>query len=280
MAGTTPHTPSPHDPDHGDRTAAPPDLVDDLDDMTDDDRDDDTVDDDRDRPRRRLPSWLLPAVAALAVGLLIGSFLFGGSGAPTAGPAAVPTDGSGRPVPHLVTSLTRSEPVQIDIPAIGVSSSLVDLGLNPDGTLEVPVTYAKAGWFTGGNHPGDPQGPPALIAGHVDDHTGPAVFFRLDELGSGDEVHVTRADNTVAVFTVTQSRQYPKNAFPAQEVYAPVGSSEVVLITCTGAFDESARSYEDNLVVRATLDMERSLQASDERLASGQPAPAGDLPNV
>ncbi|WP_448613416.1 class F sortase [Modestobacter sp. URMC 112] len=234
------------------------------------------------RPRRRIPAWLLPTVAALVVGMLIGSFFFGGSDA-TARPTAVgavPTDASGQPVPHVVTSLTRAEPVQVDIPAIGASSSLVDLGLNGDGTLETPVDFSKAGWFTGGNWPGDPQGPPALIAGHVDDHTGPAVFYKLRDLAAGDEVLVTRADNTVAVFTVTESQQYPKNAFPADQVYAPVGDSELVLITCTGEFDDTARSYRDNLVVRATLDMERSLEESDDRVASGQPAPAGPLANV
>ncbi len=222
--------------------------------------------------RRRLPVWLLPTVAALVVGLLLGSFLFGGTDqAPTRPSTAV--------LP-VMTALTRAEPVQVDIPSIGVSSPLVDLGLNDDGTLEVPVDFAMAGWFTGGNYPADPQGRPALIAGHVDDHTGPAVFYRLPDLSAGDEVLITRADNTVAVFTVTDSQQYPKNAFPADQVYAPVDDSELVLITCTGDFDEAARSYRDNLVVRATLNMPRSLEESNERAASGLTAPSGNLPNV
>ncbi len=179
-----------------------------------------------------------------------------------------------------MASLARAEPVAVDIPAIEVSTPLVDLGLNSDGTLEVPVDFSKAGWFTGGNAPGDPEGPPALLAGHVDDRTGPAVFFRLPELEIGDEVLVTRADNSVAVFTVSDRRQYPKDALPTDEIYAPVDESEVVLITCTGAFDETARSYLDNLVVRATLDMARSLEETERRLASGLAAPAADLPNV
>lgn len=234
--------------------------------------------------RRGLPVWLLPTLGALAAGLLVGYFVFGGTD--SAGTASPPPSAAGAApvvadgVPHVVTALAPAEPVQVDIPAIAVSSPLVDLGLNGDGTLEVPVDFAKAGWFTGGNLPGDPQGPPALIAGHVDDHTGPAVFFRLTELAVGDEVHVTRVDNTVAVFTVTESQQYPKDAFPADQVYAPVGDSELVLITCTGDFDSSARSYRDNFVVRATLDLARSLEESDSRVASGQPAPAADLPNA
>ncbi len=238
------------------------------------------------RARRRpaVPVWVLPALGALAVGLLLGYFVFGGADAAT--PGRSPAAGAPSSVaplesaPHVVTALGRAEPVQVDVPAIEVSSPLVDLGLNADGTLEVPNDFAKAGWFTGGNFPGDPQGPPALIAGHVDDYTGPAIFYRLAELTVGDEVLVTRADNTVAVFTVTESKQYPKNAFPAEQVYAPVGSSEVVLITCTGGFDESVRSYRDNLVVRATLSMERSLQESDARAASGQPAPSGNQANA
>ncbi|WP_328593528.1 sortase domain-bontaining protein [Goekera deserti] len=234
-------------------------------------------------PRRRMPSWLLPSGAALSVGLLAGALLFGGSDATPTGrtaPTAAPTDAAGNPVPEVVTSLSRAEPVQVELPTLGVTSSLVDLGLNEDGTLEVPVDYSKAGWFTGGNFPGDPQGPPALIAGHVDDFTGPAVFFRLRELAVGDEVEVVRADNTVAVFVVSDMDQYAKSAFPADEVYAPVADSEIVLITCTGSFDSAARSYDDNLVVRATLDMDRSLEESSARVAAGLTAPAADLPNV
>ena len=240
----------------------------------------------RARSRRGIPVWLLPVLGALAAGLLLGYVFFGGSDDPGVGAAAAAPRATAPPVtddasePRVVTELARAEPVRIDIPGIGVSSPLVDLGLNTDGTLEVPVDFDKAGWFTGGNYPGDPEGPPGLIAGHVDDITGPAVFYRLPELAIGDEVMVTRADNTVAVFVVTGSRQYPKDALPTDEIYAPVGDSEIVLITCTGDFDQSARSYEDNLVVRATLDTARSLEESDERVAAGMTAPAGNLPNA
>ncbi len=236
------------------------------------------------RRRPRMPVWLLPTMAALVTGLLLGALLAPGTDQSSAGVPATPGTAVAAPAPgsaaNAVASLARAEPVAVDIPAIEVSTPLVDLGLNSDGTLEVPVDFSKAGWFTGGNAPGDPEGPPALLAGHVDDRTDPAVFFRLPELEIGDEVLVTRADNSVAVFTVSDRRQYPKDALPTDEIYAPVDESEVVLITCTGAFDETAGSYLDNLVVRATLDMARSLEETERRLASGLAAPAADLPNV
>ncbi len=229
---------------------------------------------------RRPPTWAIAAAGALVVGLVVG-LLFGGGGD---SPAAQASPESNRPaatsgIPQVVTSLAHIAPVQVIIPAIDVDSPLVNLGLNGDGTLEVPNDYEKAGWFTGGNYPADPSGPPGLIAGHVDDYTGPAVFYELTKLVAGDEVMVVRADNTVAVFVVTATAQFPKNEFPAEQIYAPVPGSELVLITCTGQFNENTRSYLDNFVVRATLDMERSLEESNLRMAQGLTPPAVNQEN-
>lgn len=149
-------------------------------------------------------------------------------------------------------------PVKIDIPAIDVSSSLVELGLNPDNSLQVPSDYAKAGWYTGGAYPGDAGGPPALIVGHVDNKEGPAIFYALNQLEVGDEIRVDRTDGTTAVFVVYDARQYPKTALPTDEIYRERDESELVLITCTGDFDPQAGSYLDNYVVTARLDPELS----------------------
>lgn len=231
--------------------------------------------------RRRPPTWAIAAAAAAVVGLVVGLLVGGGDSAPpqAAAPrstAAAPSSG----VPQVVTALAHIAPLQVVIPAIGVDAPLVNLGLHTDGTLEVPQDYDKAGWFTGGNYPGDPTGPPGVIAGHVDNTSGPAVFYDLKNLVAGDEVSVIRADNSVAVFVVTATAQYPKSAFPAAEVYASVADSELVLITCTGEFNENARSYLDNLVVRAVLDVDRSLEESNRRVAEGLLPPAVNQENV
>jgi sortase (surface protein transpeptidase) len=145
-------------------------------------------------------------------------------------------------------------PTHLDIPAIGVSTELVQLGQNPDGTVEVPplARDSRAGWYRGSPAPGEPG--PAVLLGHVDSaEYGPGVFFRLGALHPADSVSVRRADGTVATFRVTRVASYPKADFPTLEVYGNTDDAELRLITCGGAFDRAARSYLDNIVVYAAL---------------------------
>jgi hypothetical protein len=141
-------------------------------------------------------------------------------------------------------------PVEISIPSIQVSSPLIGLGLNSDGSLQVPTDYARAGWFNDGPAPGD-TGPPAVIAGHVDSKTGPAVFYRLRELRPGAPVLIRRADGTTARFVVDQLADYSKTSFPTAQVYGPTSRPELRLITCSGGFDAGSGHYLNNLVVYA-----------------------------
>lgn len=162
-----------------------------------------------------------------------------------------PGTGSSTVVPAAPQPLPRSVPVELQIPAIGVRTSLVQLGLARDGTLQVPTNFAVAGWYTLGPAPGELG--PAVIAGHIDSYRGPAVFFRLARLGTGDEVRVTSQDGMVGVFRVYEVGRYPKTSFPTDRVYGDTATPELRLITCGGAFDQKARSYRDNVVVYARL---------------------------
>ena len=151
-------------------------------------------------------------------------------------------------------SVPVAEPVSVSIPAIDVRSDLLRLGLNDDGTLEVPPLAAdsKAGWYTGSPRPGEAG--PAVILGHVDSaEYGPGVFFDLGALHPGDRVEVARADGTVAAFAVDRVVSYPKSDFATLDVYGNTPGPELRLITCGGEFDASQRSYEDNIVVFASL---------------------------
>ncbi len=142
-------------------------------------------------------------------------------------------------------------PVRLQIPAIGVDSDLMELGLQTDGTLEVPPTGFPAGWYTGAPTPGELG--PAIIAGHVDWGGQPGVFFDLRNLASGDEITVSRQDGSTARFRVDRVERFAKDQFPTQLVYADLDHAGLRLLTCGGNFDRQTRSYEDNLVVFAKL---------------------------
>lgn len=151
------------------------------------------------------------------------------------------------------TVLPRSKPVSIDIPSIGVHSSLLSLGLNADGTVQVPsgTSYDEAGWYRFSPTPGSLG--PAVILGHVSGAGRASVFFRLGDLRPGNRVRVTRRDGSIAAFEVTGVRRYPKDHFPTQVVYGNTNHAALRLITCGGSFDFSTGHYVDNVVVFATL---------------------------
>lgn len=155
-----------------------------------------------------------------------------------------------RPVRERPPSPARPPaPAAIEIPSIGVHARLVRLGLNADGTLEVPTRFAEAGWWAGGPRPGE-RGP-AVVAGHVDTRTGPAVFARLSELRAGDRIWVVRRDGSRVRFVVRRSARYAKARFPTARVYGPTRGAALRLITCSGTFDRASGHYLDNTVVYA-----------------------------
>jgi Sortase domain len=201
----------------------------------------------------------VPLAAVALAGLLVT-----GCGGPGPSPAAAPSPGGGhataadpREPPdvagfHSVRTYDQpAPPVRLQIPAIAESTPLVRLGRLPDGSLEVPKDWGTAGWYDGGPRPGQPG--PAVILGHVDSRTGPAVFYRLRDLRLRDIIRVGLSDGRILVFGVQQVERYPKNEFPTEAFYFPTLNRELRLITCGGEFDYASGSYRDNIVVYATL---------------------------
>jgi sortase (surface protein transpeptidase) len=162
--------------------------------------------------------------------------------------------GSTKNVPTnvVVAPLTvRSTPLRLDIPAIGLSQPLAILGVNANGTVQVPTDIQQPGWYRFGPTPGEEGS--AVILGHVDSYRGPAVFFKLRTLVAGDLIGVTLADGGTAQFKVTSVAMYLKTAFPAQLVYTSQGDSSLNLVTCGGAFDSHTGHYLSNVVVYSSL---------------------------
>lgn len=135
------------------------------------------------------------------------------------------------------------------MPTIEVDAPIIDLGLTSDGLLETPTDFDDAGWWAGGTH-ADEAGP-TVIVGHVDDYTGPAVFYRLSELEVGEPIVVIDDRGERAEFVVVDKALYDKASFPTERVYGADDEPTLRLITCGGDFDRSDRSYEANWVVYA-----------------------------
>jgi hypothetical protein len=169
----------------------------------------------------------------------------GGVGGASPGPDPGPVHPPPEPLPPSV-------PTSVRIPSIKVNAPLLGLRLNGDGHLDTPPVSKpnQAGWYRNGPSPGSPGN--AIMAGHADTRSGPAVFYRLGLLRPGDKVEVVRQDRRTAVFTIDAVRIYPRTDFPDTDVYGPTERPELRIITCGGKYDKKS-GYSDNVVVFAHL---------------------------
>jgi len=204
----------------------------------------------RGRSRTRLSGFAGVALIAGGIGAIAVAVL-AQQHAPAPPPSAA---GSTGPARVKEPALRSSPPVSVTIPAIGVRSQLLHLGLNRDGTIQVPsltTSADEAAWYKYSVTPG--QTGTAVIEGHVDSYQGPAVFFRLGALRPGNQIDVTLADGTTAVFRVTGVREYAKAKFPVKTIFGPADYAALRVITCGGDFDTVSGHYLSSVVVFATL---------------------------
>ncbi|RYJ23235.1 putative secreted protein [Streptomyces sp. L-9-10] len=166
---------------------------------------------------------------------------------PSSAPA--PSRSSGSPA-TAAQALGRSVPVALRIPAIGVDTPVMELGLAPDGSVQVPpiTAHDRAGWYRHSPTPG--QVGPSVILGHVTVGTyGDGVFRHLSRLRRGDRIVARLKNGTEARFAVSSVRTVAKADFPTDDVYGDVDRPELRLITCGGPRDGG--EYLDNVIVFA-----------------------------
>lgn len=142
-------------------------------------------------------------------------------------------------------------PVRLRIPAIKVDTNVQSVGLLTDGQMGVPTNDTSVAWYKDGTEPGAAGN--AVIDGHVDSKSGPAVFFYLKDLNKGDKIYVTDAHGTTYTFAVTDIEAYPRDNAPLARVFGSFGVPNLNLITCTGLFDTVAGTHDERLVVYSTL---------------------------
>ncbi|MFC7548406.1 class F sortase [Plantactinospora sp. GCM10030261] len=210
----------------------------------------------RSRPDRIRPVSLAVGAAGLLLCVATGTGL-GVAGVPEAAPPAVWQPACVAMCEPGIAQSTgvgghrAGPPQRVRVPRLGVDSPLAPLGLDGTGRLVPPAAYDQAGWYAGGPVPGATG--PAIIAGHLDSLSGPAVFARIDELRGGDVIEVHGATGSIS-FRVTAVERYAKESFGTDAVYGPTPGPELRLVTCGGTFDERTRHYRDNVVVFAVAE--------------------------
>ncbi|WP_326705686.1 class F sortase [Streptomyces cyaneofuscatus] len=196
------------------------------------------------------------AWAVLLLGLwLWGRDASGAMSAPTTGDVAAVGRPLGAPLPPAHAPVEGAAPRSVEVPSVGIDAPVVRRGLDRDGAIDPPPydLPQTAGWYGKGTEPGAEGA--ALIVGHVDTETKPAVFYGLSAVRPGEKVKVTREDGSVAEFTVDDVQVVTRERFDAEKAYGPRvdGRAELRLITCGGKYDQKSRSYTANVVVSAYL---------------------------
>jgi sortase (surface protein transpeptidase) len=159
-------------------------------------------------------------------------------------------DGQADPPQWSLASPARWAPTRIVIPDIGVDTRVTDVGLTVEGAMDAPEDYSEVGWYRHGATPGDAGR--AVLAGHVDSATGPAIFYRLHELVPGSIIEVTLGGDAEMVrFVVSGTARYPEHEAPLDRIFGPSDQSELILITCAGVFDRASGLYDERLVIYA-----------------------------
>ena len=206
-----------------------------------------------------LSTILIVGLVLVAIGaFVVAHALTAGSQLPPAAAQDIPKS-VGTSVPFAPDAaavgapLPASTPMTIEIPAIKVDAPVTRLGLNADGSVQVPPldNHNLAGWYDRSVTPGAKG--TSVILGHVDDYAGPSVFFNIKNLQKGDKIDVVRADGTTAVFEVDGVQKATKTNFPTSDVYGNVPYPALRLVTCGGPFDSQSGQYLDSIVVYAHL---------------------------
>ncbi|GAA1384449.1 class F sortase [Kitasatospora putterlickiae] len=194
-----------------------------------------------------------PGTLAAGAALVLGAWLLhdGQNGALPPEPGAGQALSGFAPV-SVVPPLGPSRPTRIRIPAVRLDAPVTGLGLDRDGRLQTPPEEDRnlAGWYRDGAAPG--QRGTAIIAGHVDNSSGPAVFYHLGALHRGDRIEILREDGRTAVYQLYAIEVHDRKDFPDDRVYRQAADAQLRVITCGGGYSEE-HGYDGNVVAYGFL---------------------------
>ena len=139
-------------------------------------------------------------------------------------------------------------PNRLKIPAIDVNAKIEVVGKDAKGRMDVPKQTDQVGWYRYGakaNQTGN-----VILAGHLDDTNGPAVFYDLAKVKRGQRIEVSAKTGEQVSYVVTNVKSYPVDQAPVGSIFGATLARRLTLITCVGTFTQS-KGYDQRLVVTA-----------------------------
>ncbi|MBO9597159.1 MAG: class F sortase [Cohnella sp.] len=148
-----------------------------------------------------------------------------------------------KPYPNGIT------PSRLYIPVIDLHANIESVEVLDNGQMGVPNRSDTVGYLPNGIWPGAVGN--AVLDGHYDSRTGPAVFYRLKQLKAGDIIIVKNERGEAIEFAVRSVQTYGKSAAPIPMIFGPTSESRLNLITCAGKFSRKLKEHQERLVVFA-----------------------------
>lgn len=142
-------------------------------------------------------------------------------------------------------------PVRINIPAIGLDTTVIPVGMDSDGAMAAPDNPDTVAWYALG--PGLGVGGNVVLAGHVDWDGRPRAFGYLRRLSEGDVIIVWDQEGSSESYAVAFSHWVEADGADTEEIFAITETPTITLITCGGAYDPISRQYLHRLIVKAVL---------------------------
>ncbi|OYW86290.1 hypothetical protein B7Z17_00715 [Candidatus Saccharibacteria bacterium 32-49-10] len=139
-------------------------------------------------------------------------------------------------------------PRAIYIDKLGVRARVLEMGLNPDRSIQAPINIFDAGWYNGSAKPGEKGA--AVIDGHASGPSREGLFAYVETLAPGDRVMVERGDGVRLEYEVVEKKNYNYENVDMTEVMRVKGGDEGLnLITCTGNWVKDRKTFDTRAII-------------------------------